>query len=303
LQIGLRRALKREFEIQSIRGSKASEKTTPGVALDKAHRFIEITASRKALRKECMFGSSKSTGLETKLQELERKLEDLQSKQEYHLKVLRQQLAAMVSGLPPTRSSVLNGLPYSEIPKEQVPDFIKSVPQLLILDVRSDEGWSQGYIAGAKHVPANQVLLRLNELADKTRPILTFCANGNTGVTVAQLLAKEGFLHVFNALGGMAGWTGELVRPEIQASSLDEVQGTDRALIAKVLEVMDRDVRPGLKRDGGDLKVVAVEEGIVQLKMVGACLGCGAQKRTVEDGIKSHLMKLIPEIRGVSDLS
>jgi Fe-S cluster biogenesis protein NfuA len=94
-----------------------------------------------------------------------------------------------------------------------------------------------------------------------------------------------------------------LERPVITSSSPEEVQGTDRALIARVLEIMDRDVRPGLKRDGGDLKVIAVEDGIVKVKMVGACVGCGAQKRTVEDGIKNHLMKMIPEIRGIADLS
>lgn len=281
------------YENQSIAdGFVQKRNASPG--LDKLGGFVE---------KRAMFRSGKSADLEKKVADLERKVSDLQTQHDYHLKVLRQQIAAIVSGLPPTRASVLSGLPYSEIPKEQVVEFIQSVPRVLILDVRSDEGWSLGHIPNAKHVPANQILLRLNELSDKSRPILTFCANGNTGVTVAQLLAKEGYLHVFNALGGMAGWTGDLVKPEIVASSLEAVKGTDRALIAKVLEVMDRDVRPGLKRDGGDLQVLEVEEGIVKVKMVGACLGCGAQKRTVEDGIKSHLMKLIPEIRGIADLS
>lgn len=232
---------------------------------------------------------------------LERQVEELQKRQEFSLKVLRQQLAAVLSGLPPTPASVLSGLPYSEIPKEQVPDFIRNVPSLLILDVRSDEGWNHGYIAGAKHVPANQVLMRLHELADKHRPILTVCANGNTGVGVAQLLAKEGYTLVFNALGGMAGYQGELVRPEMLPLDAQEIRGVDRELIARVLEVLDRDVRPGLKRDGGDLQVLEVEGGIVKLKMVGACTGCGALKQTVNEGIRQHLMKMIPEIRGVED--
>ena len=252
-----------------------------------------------------MFGDQKKQNevLSKKVEALNKQLEELQRQQEYQLKVLRQQVASIASGISPAPASILAGLPYSEISKEAVLDFIKSIPNLLILDVRSDEGWSNGHIPEAKHVPANQILMRLNELADKTRPILTICANGNTGVTVAQLLAKEGFFHVFNALGGMAGYQCPLIRPEVKALDVEEVQGTDRVLIARVLEVLDRDVRPGLKRDGGDLKVVAVEEGIVKLKMVGACVGCGAQKRTVEDGIRTHLMKAIPEILGVADLS
>ncbi|MFO1463817.1 MAG: NifU family protein [bacterium] len=251
-----------------------------------------------------MFGNKeKLEALEQNLAALQKQLEEQQRRQEHQWKVLRQQLAGLLSGLPPTVESVLNGLPYSEIAKEQVPDFIKTVPNLLILDVRGDEGWSHGHIPEAKHIPANQVLMRLGELADKTRPILTVCANGNTGVSVAQLLAKEGYRNVFNALGGMAGYQGPLVKPELKALDIHEVKGVDRELISKVLEVLDRDVRPGLKRDGGDIQVLAVEEGIVKVKMAGACFGCGAQKRTVEDGIKNHLMRLIPEIKGVEDLT
>ncbi|HCU25877.1 MAG TPA: hypothetical protein DF383_12740, partial [Deltaproteobacteria bacterium] len=233
-----------------------------------------------------MFGDKqKIESLTRRVEELGKQLEENQRRSEYQIKVLRQQVAALVAGLAPTPASVLAALPYSEIPKEQVIDFIKTVPNLLLLDVRSDEGWSLGHIPNAKHIPANQVLMRLGELADKTRPILTLCANGNTGVSVAQLLAKEGFLHVYNALGGMAGYKGECVKPTLQASDVHAVKGVDRELIAKVLEVLDRDVRPGLKRDGGDIQVLAVEEGIVQVKMAGACFGCGAQKRTVEDGV------------------
>jgi len=140
-----------------------------------------------------MFGNSKNEIEELKNQnrKLQEQVEEVQRKLEHALKVLRVQLSGWLRGLPPTAHSVLNGLPYSEIPKEQVPDFIKSVPDLLILDVRSDEGWNHGYIPKAKHVPANQVLTRLNELADKNRPILTVCANGNTAVGIAQFWRRK----------------------------------------------------------------------------------------------------------------
>ncbi len=252
-----------------------------------------------------MFGKNKkeTKELRQKVAELERQLEDSQRRLDHGLKTLRLHLASVLRGIPPAVASVLNGLPYSEVAKEEVIAFIKGIPNLLILDVRSDEGWNNGYIPGAKHVPANQVLLRLGELADKNRPILTVCANGNTAVGVSQLLAKEGFTLVFNALGGMAGYTGELVRPETRPLAPQEVQGVDRELIARVLEVLEREVRPGLQRDGGDLQVLAVEEGVVKLKMTGACTGCGVLKRTVNDGIKTLLMKHIPEVQSVEDLT
>jgi len=235
--------------------------------------------------------------------QLKQQIEELKKKSEFQVRVMRQQIVSILAGLPTSPQSVLHGLPYSEIPKEEVLDFIKSVPNLLILDVRSDDGWANGYIPGAKHVPANQILMRLHELPDKSRPILTVCANGNTGVTVAQLLAKEGYYSLFNALGGMAGYQGEIIRPEIKAQDITQVEGVDRELIARVLDVLDREVRPGLKRDGGDLEVLAVESGVVKVKMTGACTGCGALKRTVNDGIKNLLRQRIPEITDVEDLT
>ncbi len=252
-----------------------------------------------------MFGKNKKLveALRQEITALKNRIQELQEGQENSLKVLRQQTAAIASGIPPTPQSILTGLAYSELPKEQVLDFIKSVPNLLILDVRSDEGWNNGHIPNAKHVPAQQVFQRLDELSDKTRPILTVCANGNTAVTVCQLLAREGYQKVFNALGGMAGYTGDVTRPQISASDITQVQGADRNLVAKVLQVIDLEVRPGLKRDGGDLQVLAVEGGVVKVKMVGACVGCGAQQRTVKDGIKTHLKKMIPEIEDVEDHS
>lgn len=252
-----------------------------------------------------MFGNSKREieKLNQKIDELTKNIEEIKGFHEAQLKILRQQLAGIVSGLPGNPSSILSGLSYSEIPKEEVVHFIQSTPQLLILDVRSDEGWNNGHIPNAKHIPAQQVYQRLMELSDKSRPILTVCANGNTGVSIAQMLAEEGFRYVFNALGGMAGYQGELVKPQIQVTVAENVQGKNRELIQKVIEIIDRDIRPGLKRDGGDLRILAVEAGIVKIQMVGACLGCGAQKRTVEEGIKTHLIRLIPEIKGIEDHS
>ncbi len=251
-----------------------------------------------------MFTSKKEIDLlQKRIEELEKNNQELELRHQNELRLLRQQFASFLIGYPPTPEAVSKGLNYSEIPKEQVSSFIKNTFDLLILDVRSDEGWANGYIPHAKHIPAAQVFTRLQELADKNRPILTICANGNTGLTVAQTLAKEGYKHVYNALGGMAGYKGGLEKPEIQKLDENAIQGKDRSLIRKVIEILDRDVRPGLKRDGGDLSVVAVEEGVVKIKMVGACVGCGSQKRTVEDGIKNHLMKMLPEIQGIEDLS
>ncbi|MBF0492551.1 MAG: NifU family protein [Deltaproteobacteria bacterium] len=251
-----------------------------------------------------MFSSKKQIEqLETQIASLQKKIKNIQESYEQNLRSLRQQVAAMVSGYPVSPEAILSGLGYSEIPKENVLEFIEQHPELLVLDVRSDTGWNAGHIPNAKHIPAEQVLLRLHEFPSKKQPILTICTNGNTGVSVAQQLAREGFQLVFNALGGMAGYSGKLEAPKAEITNEEEIEGENRELIAKVVEIIDRDIRPGLKKDGGDLKILSVHEGVVNIKMIGACAGCGALHSTVNEGIKKHVMKLISEIKDVRDLS
>lgn len=252
-----------------------------------------------------MFGNNKKEieELQQQIQQLQKKLKESEESHQNSIKVLRQQLVAFAMSYPLSGDAILSGLPYSEIPKERVAEFIAAHPEVLVLDVRSDAGWNSGHIPNAKHIAAEQVLLRLSEFSSKKQPILTICANGNTGLTVAQQLAREGFQFVFNALGGMAGYTGPLESSQMDEMSEDDIEGEDRDLVRKVVEIMNRDIRPGLKKDGGDLKILAVKDGVVDVKMVGACLGCGALNHTVNDGIKKHLLKLLPELKDLRDLS
>jgi Fe-S cluster biogenesis protein NfuA len=59
-------------------------------------------------------------------------------------------------------------------------------------------------------------------------------------------------------------------------------------------------VRPSLQADGGDVEFVGVdEEGIVSLKLTGACGGCPMAQMTLKMGIESYLKKEIPEVSSV----
>ena len=76
-------------------------------------------------------------------------------------------------------------------------------------------------------------------------------------------------------------------------SIIDEVK-------TKVLvnEMIDK-IRPYIKRDGGDVEVVRIEDGIVYVRMLGACIGCIAIDSTVKDGIETMLVENVPGIIGV----
>jgi len=62
-------------------------------------------------------------------------------------------------------------------------------------------------------------------------------------------------------------------------------------------------VRPSLQADGGDVELVDVgEDGIVKLRLTGACKGCPMSQMTLKMGIEKVLKKDIPEVAGVESV-
>lgn len=67
----------------------------------------------------------------------------------------------------------------------------------------------------------------------------------------------------------------------------------------EVKDVLDQ-IRPGLQADGGDVELVEItEDGIVKVRLVGACHGCPMSTLTLKNGIERSLKKKIPEVKEV----
>lgn len=66
----------------------------------------------------------------------------------------------------------------------------------------------------------------------------------------------------------------------------------------KIKEILEK-VRPVLQRDGGDVQFVAYKDGIVKVKLQGACSGCPGAAMTLKMVIEQMLKKEIPEIKEV----
>ncbi|MBI2852018.1 MAG: NifU family protein [Chloroflexi bacterium] len=58
-------------------------------------------------------------------------------------------------------------------------------------------------------------------------------------------------------------------------------------------------IRPLLMRDGGDVELIGVKDGTVQVKLTGACGGCPMSTLTLKMGIERILRQEIPEIKEV----
>jgi len=70
-------------------------------------------------------------------------------------------------------------------------------------------------------------------------------------------------------------------------------------VLEKVNEVMEK-VRPALQRDGGDVEVVEVtDDGVVRVKLTGACGSCPMSTMTLKQGIERVLKENIPEVKEV----
>jgi rhodanese-related sulfurtransferase len=92
--------------------------------------------------------------------------------------------------------------------RELSPGELVKLRQLpLIVDVRAEEEFSSGHIKDATNVRRDSLEMIISEIApDRSRPILVYCAVGNSGALAADSLQRMGYLNVFSLKGGLASW-------------------------------------------------------------------------------------------------
>jgi len=69
----------------------------------------------------------------------------------------------------------------------------------------------------------------------------------------------------------------------------------------KIKSVLDR-VRPALQADGGDVEFIDFNDGVVTVRLKGACGSCPMATITLKQGIESRLREAIPEVKSVVSL-
>ena len=70
----------------------------------------------------------------------------------------------------------------------------------------------------------------------------------------------------------------------------------------KVKTIINK-IRPYLQRDGGDVEFLRITDGIVFVRMIGACIGCSSIDQTLKDGIEAILLEEVPGIFGVENVT
>ena len=76
----------------------------------------------------------------------------------------------------------------------------------LVVDVREQSEWDEGYIPGSVHVPRGVLESRIAGVARPDRNIVLSCAVGNRSLLAAQTLREMGYTNVGSLAGGFRGW-------------------------------------------------------------------------------------------------
>lgn len=66
----------------------------------------------------------------------------------------------------------------------------------------------------------------------------------------------------------------------------------------KIEQVLEQ-IRPHLQADGGDVELVDVNDGVVTVRLTGACHGCPMSQMTLKNGVERVIKENIPEVKSV----
>jgi Fe-S cluster biogenesis protein NfuA len=77
------------------------------------------------------------------------------------------------------------------------------------------------------------------------------------------------------------------------------VDTLSETVVDRVKKALEQ-VRPQLQADGGDIEYVGFDDGVVKVRMKGACNGCPMSAMTLQWGVENFLKKHIPEVKKVA---
>lgn len=76
----------------------------------------------------------------------------------------------------------------------------------------------------------------------------------------------------------------------------------DSETVQMIKELLDTRIRPSIQDDGGDIEYRGFEDGVVKLKLKGACRTCDSSTVTLKNGIENMLMHYVPEVTAVEQV-
>ncbi len=93
--------------------------------------------------------------------------------------------------------------------------------------------------------------------------------------------------------------SGDDIISENISENVPETAPEDDGVVSQIKELLETRVRPAVAQDGGDIIFHGFQQGIVYLRMQGACAGCPSSTATLKHGIENMLKYYIPEVQEV----
>ncbi len=107
----------------------------------------------------------------------------------------------------------------------------------------------------------------------------------------------------FTKAGGGCGKCEDKLRKILQDTVIEvsEIKAVDKKLdrmttlqkIKKIEEVLEREIKPGLRKDGGDIELVDVDGDFVMVSLRGACTSCAKSQTTLKEYVEKKLRELV----------
>lgn len=101
------------------------------------------------------------------------------------------------------------------------------------------------------------------------------------------------------------------IKPIIMAEIMDYLSTGEEIITStpnsdnieqQIISLLNARIRPAVKKDGGDIKFIKFEDGVVLVEMQGACKGCPYAMRTLKEGVERILKTYISEVKEVRNI-
>ncbi len=79
----------------------------------------------------------------------------------------------------------------------------------------------------------------------------------------------------------------------------EDANPNDSDLVKSIKSLLNREIRPVVALDGGDITFSKIEDNVLYLHMKGACAGCPSSQATLKDGVEVRVKELFPQIKEV----
>ncbi|XP_028142512.1 NFU1 iron-sulfur cluster scaffold homolog, mitochondrial [Diabrotica virgifera virgifera] len=176
------------------------------------------------------------------------------------------------------------------------PNSLKFVPGVQVLDPGSTIDFPNGQAAYCS--PLGKLLFRVEGVKSVfLGPDFITITKSEDDEVSWKLLKPEIFATIMDFFA-----SGLPVLNEASPNQDTQINEDDDETVQMIKELLDTRIRPTVQEDGGDIIFVAYEDGIVKLKMQGACSSCPSSVVTLKNGVQNMMQFYIPEVIGVEQV-